>query len=135
LSSSEINDERVKMAEGGKTVLVVEDDADIRALLKMVLESDGYQVVEATSGREAVSAAAALRPDLVLMDISLPLLDGLSATREIKADEATRGVPVVAVSAYHSARRRAIQAGCSELVGKPVDTEELLRVARELTSR
>lgn len=117
---------------GERTVLIVEDEEDIRFLLRAVLESEGYRVVEATTGKEAVSSAVELTPQLILMDISLPLLDGLSATRQIKAEETLRDVPIVAVSAYHTARRRAIQAGCNDLVGKPVDIEELKAVVRRL---
>ena len=120
------------MGEGGKTVLVVEDEEDIRILLKAVLESEGYRVAEATTGKDAVSTALEIVPQLILMDISLPLLDGLSATRQIKVEESLRDVPIVAVSAYHTARRRAIQAGCSDLIGKPVDIEELKAVVRKL---
>jgi CheY-like chemotaxis protein len=120
------------MGEGGKTVLVVEDEEDIRSLLKAVLESEGYRVAEATTGKDAVITAIEIVPQLILMDISLPLLDGLSATRQIKVEESLRDVPIVAVSAYHTARRRAIQAGCCDLIGKPVDIEELKAVVRRL---
>ena len=115
------------------TVLVVEDEEDIRLLLKTVLESEGYRVVEVTTGKDAVDAAREILPSLILMDISLPLLDGLSATRLIKAEEALRDVPIIAVSAYHTARRRAAQAGCADLIGKPIDIEELKKVVRQLT--
>ncbi|MCA1621206.1 MAG: response regulator [Acidobacteria bacterium] len=114
-----------------KTVLVVEDEEDIRFLLKAVLESEGYQVTEATTGKDAVRIAAEAAPELILMDISLPLLDGLSATRQIRAEEALREVPIIAVSAYHTARRRAIRAGCSDLIGKPIDVEELKAAVRQ----
>ena len=115
-----------------KTVLVVEDEEDIRLLLRAVLESEGYEVVEATTGKEAVDTAIELVPRLILMDISLPLLDGLSATRQIKAQETLRDVPIIAVSAYHTARRRAVRAGCKDLIGKPVDIEELKTAVRRL---
>ena len=114
-----------------KTVLVVEDQEDIRLLLKAVLESEGYQVTEATTGKDAVRIAVEAAPELILMDISLPLLDGLSATRQIRAEEALREVPIIAVSAYHTARRRAIRAGCSDLIGKPIDIEELKAAVRQ----
>lgn len=123
------------MGGSAATVLVVEDDADIRLLLRAVLESEGYAVVEAATGKEAVTLASEVRPRLILMDISLPLLDGLSATRRIKADEALSDTPVLAVSAYDSVRRRAVQAGCAGLVAKPVDVEELKRVVRRLIGR
>ena len=98
----------------------------------MGLTTQGYEILEAATGREAVAVAKEKRPDLILMDISLPLLDGLSATREIKSDEKMKNVPIVAVSAYHAARRRAIVTGCSELIGKPVDIDELKRVIDRL---
>lgn len=124
------------MVTGGETlVLVVEDDPDIRLLLRTVLESEGYGVVEAATGSEAVSVAAETRPRLILMDISLPLLDGLSATRQIKADGTLRDTPVLAVSAYDSARRRAVRAGCAGLVAKPIDVEELKAVVRRLVEQ
>jgi DNA-binding response OmpR family regulator len=120
------------MGVSGKKVLVVEDEEDIRFLLKAVLESEGFEVVEAATGKDAVSSAVETVPRLILMDISLPLLDGLSAVRLIRAEEALQGVPIVAVSAYHTARRRAIRAGCSDLIGKPVDIDELKAVIRQL---
>ena len=120
------------MERDGATILVVEDDNDIRLLLRAVLEVEGYNVVEATTGREALEVGAKVQPQLILMDISLPLLDGLSATRLIKAEENLRDVPVVCVSAYDSARRRAIQAGCAEFVVKPIEVEELKAIVARL---
>jgi len=120
------------MPGSDKTVLVVEDEADIRLLLRTVLEAEGYRVAEASTGKDAADAAREASPDLILMDISLPLLDGLSATRGLKAEESLREVPIVAVSAYHTARRRAIQAGCADFIGKPVDLEELKATVRRL---
>ena len=120
------------MERDGATILVVEDDADIRLLLRKVLEAEGYNVVEATTGIDALEVGAEVRPWLILMDISLPLLDGLSATRLLKAEENLREVPVVCVSAYDSARRRAIQAGCADFVAKPIEVEELKAVIARL---
>jgi len=117
---------------GNATILIVEDDGDIRLLLKTILEAEGYSVIEVMTGKDAVSACVELRPRLILMDISLPLLDGLSATRLIKAEETLRDVPVVAVSAYDTARRRALQAGCSDFVSKPIKFEELKAVIARL---
>jgi CheY-like chemotaxis protein len=120
------------VVSGEATVLVVEDDPDIRLLLRSVLESEGYRIVEAATGKDAVSLASEIRPRLTLMDISLPLLDGLSATRQIKSDDSLRDTPVVAVSAYDSVRRRAVQAGCVGLIAKPIDLEELKAVVSHL---
>lgn len=118
-----------------KPILVVEDEEDIRQLLRVVLEAEGYQVVEATTGKDAVRIAAEVSPRLILMDISLPLLDGISATRQIKAEKPGEDVPIIAVSAYHTARRRAIQAGCRDLIGKPLDIEELKAIVRQVLQR
>lgn len=120
------------MQTSEKIILVVEDEQDIRFLIRTVLEAEGYRVIEAMTGTDAVSIAAEIRPQLILMDISLPLLDGLSATRQIKANENLRDVAIVAVSAYHTARRRAVQAGCADLIGKPIDIEELKRAVHRL---
>lgn len=120
------------MVRGETTVLVVEDDPDIRLLLKTILESEGYAVVEAVTGKDAVSLASEVRPRLILMDISLPLLDGLSATRQIKADDSLRDTRILAVSAYDSVKRRAAQAGCVGLITKPIDLEELKAVVKKL---
>jgi len=120
------------MPKGEKTILVVEDEQDIRFLLRTVLEGEGYSVAEVTTGKDAVEAAVEMVPDLILMDISLPLLDGLSATRQIKAEEKLKGVPILAISAYHTARRRAVQAGCADLIGKPVDITELRAAVHRL---
>jgi CheY-like chemotaxis protein len=98
----------------------------------MVLRMSGYRVVEATNGQEAVELARREQPDVILMDLNLPVLDGLSATRQIKADYSLRDTPVVAVSAYDSVRRRAVQAGCAGLVTKPIDLEELKAVVNGL---
>ena len=116
-------------------MLIVEDEEDIRHLLRVVLEAEGYRVVEATTGKDAVRLAVEVTPRLILMDISLPLLDGLSATRQIREEESLRGVPIIAVSAYHTARRRAIRAGCRDLIGKPLDIEELKSKVRSAAGR
>jgi two-component system, cell cycle response regulator DivK len=121
-----------QVERGNAPILVVEDESDIRLLLKAILEAEGYSVIEAATGKDAVSACVELQPRLILMDISLPLLDGLSATRLIKAEERLRDVPVVAVSAYSTARRRALQAGCSDFISKPINIQELKAVIERL---
>ena len=106
------------------TVLLVEDSADTRLVIKMFLESNGYCVVEAADGREAVEAARQSRPDLVLMDLNLPRLDGLAATEQIRAcRETCRQTPVIAVTAYdvYGMRQAALDAGCCEYLTKPLD--------------
>jgi two-component system cell cycle response regulator DivK len=106
-----------------RTVLIVDDSDDIRELVGMQLRMKGCQVVEAANGKEAVEIAPRVRPDLILMDLSMPVLDGYEATRQIRSQPTLNSVPIVAVSAYCDAhnRHKAIEAGCVECVCKPVD--------------
>lgn len=109
-----------------KKILVVEDYDDSREFMKFLLESYGYQVIEAVDGLEAVDKAKQYHPDLVLMDISLPNVDGLTATRVIKEFEKTNDVPIIAVTAFGGDyRHKAIEAGCDDLIDKPIDFSEL----------
>jgi two-component system, cell cycle response regulator DivK len=105
------------------TVLVVDDHDDIRELISWQLQARGCTVVEAGNGKEAVELAPRVRPDLILMDLSMPVLDGYEATRQLRVRQETRDVPVVAVSAFCDAsnRQKALEAGCVECVPKPVD--------------
>lgn len=106
-----------------ETVMVVDDSEDIRELISMRLRGKGYRVVEAGNGREAVELAPQVHPALILMDLSMPVLDGYEATRQIHERPQQRDVPVVAVSAFcdpHN-RQRALDAGCVECLCKPVD--------------
>jgi len=109
----------------GRTVLVVDDHADIRELIRFHLQMKGCQVVEAADGGEAVELAARIHPDLILMDLSMPVLDGYEATRRIRSQPQLEDVPVVAVSAYcdRNNRQKAFDAGCVECVCKPVEFE------------
>lgn len=107
----------------GKTVLVVDDAPDIRELLGMILSMKGCRVVEAENGQRAVDLAPQIHPDLILMDLSMPVLDGYEATRRLKARPESCGIPIVAVSAFCDAdkKQKALAAGCDDCVGKPVD--------------
>ena len=112
----------------GKKVLVVEDYEDTREFMKLLLESYGYQVVEAADGIEAVDRAKQQHPDLILMDISLPFVDGLTATRTIRqfAFKKDANVPIIAVTAFGKTYYdRAIAAGCNDLIDKPIDFDML----------
>jgi two-component system cell cycle response regulator DivK len=116
-----------------KTVLVVEDYADSRFMMARLLEMSGYRVLEAADGREAVEIAERECPDVVLMDLQMPVLDGFTATSIIRRIESICRVPVIAVSAqsaedYLAAARRV---GCDHFVTKPVDFDLLLEVVRE----
>ena len=110
-------------------ILLVEDNDMNRDMLTRRLERRGYEIVHAHDGVEAVLKAAQQRPDLILTDMSLPLLDGWDATRQIKADPATRAIPVLGLSAhaFRADELRAMEAGCSDYDTKPVDINRLSR--------
>jgi CheY-like chemotaxis protein len=107
--------------------LLVEDFEDSRFMMRQLLEMAGYNVVEATDGEEAIELAVTRQPELILMDLSLPKLDGLAATRRIRQQRGLSEVPIVAVSAHDSPglRTEALAAGCDEYVTKPIDFDQL----------
>lgn len=109
-------------------ILLVEDNEMNRDMLSRRLERRGYQVVMAFDGAQGVAMAQAEKPDLILMDMSLPVIDGWEATRRVKANEATKTIPVIALTAHAMSddREKAVQAGCDEYDTKPVDLERLL---------
>jgi two-component system, cell cycle response regulator DivK len=109
------------------TILVVEDYEDTSLAMRLALEDRGYRILEAADGEKAVEVAARERPDIILMDLQLPVLDGLSATERIRANPDLREVVVVAVTAHQEAdyRARALAAGCNAFVSKPIDFEWL----------
>lgn len=117
-----------------QTVLVVEDYDDARELISMWLKGSGYRVIEARDGAEAVEAARRECPDLVIMDMSLPTLDGLSATAAIRKIEELCDVPIVACSAngVQDWADKALAAGCNDFVSKPVDFTALEAAMRRL---
>lgn len=117
------------------TVLVVEDFEDNRFMMRRLLEMSGYRVVEAVNGQQAVETARRERPDIILMDLSLPMLDGLAATRRIREQDGLSSVPIVAVSAHDSAdfHAEALAAGCDEYVTKPIDFDHLVQLLNRLT--
>jgi len=110
------------------TILLVEDHEDNRDMLTRRLERKGYRVIAAVDGAEGVAMAGQHRPDLILMDLSLPIMDGWEATRRIKADPNTKDIPVVALTAHAMAgdREKALGAGCDEYETKPVDFVRLM---------
>jgi CheY-like chemotaxis protein len=122
-------EEKIKgeQARAATTVLVVEDFAETRFTLKLTIELSGYRVIEAINGQQAVEIARRERPDVILMDIGLPVMDGCKATRLIREDKALRNVPIVAVSANATPEHRvkALAAGCDEYVTKPIDFDRL----------
>ena len=112
-----------------RTIMVVEDYDDTRLLLKKGLEGLGYSVLEASNGQEAVDIAAREHLDLILMDLDLPILDGIVATQRIRQQSNMR-VPIVAVTAYPMSytRVKAFSEGCDEYMAKPIDMTELARL-------
>ncbi len=110
-----------------KTVLVVEDFEDNRFMMRRLLEMSGYRVVEAVNGREAVDKAVSERPDLILMDLQLPRLNGFAVARFVRQTDALRDVPIIVVSAHDPAKHRnlALAAGCNAYVQKPIDFDSL----------
>lgn len=122
-------------AQQGPKVLVVDDLDDGRRMLRLMLESRGFRVTEAANGEEAVEAVQRECPDLILMDLNMPRMDGLTAARRIReCRELCRDVPMVAVTAYHTygMKEAAEEAGCDAYVAKPIDEAQLLRVLRRL---
>lgn len=108
-------------------ILVVDDHPSNLKLVRVILECEGFEVQTAQTGVEAMAHLAGFRPELVLMDLQLPGMDGFELTRRIKADPATRGVVVVAATAYamKGDRERAMEAGCDGYLAKPLDTRRL----------
>jgi CheY-like chemotaxis protein len=120
-----------------QTILVVEDFEDNRFMMRRLLEMSGYRVVEAVNGEQAVEAAEREQPDLILMDLSLPKLDGLAATRRIRQQNKAARVPIVAVSAHDTTdfHADALAAGCNEYVTKPIDFDQLEELLTRLLGK
>ena len=115
-------------------ILIVEDDELNRDSLRRLLRRRGYDILLAVDGEEALAVAAAERPDVILMDMRLPGIDGWEATRRLKADPATRVIPVIALTAHAMASDRAdaLAAGCDDHDTKPIDLDQLLAKIRSL---
>lgn len=115
------------MKQDKRLFLVVEDFEDSRFMMRRLLELAGYSVLEASDGEQAVRLAVQERPELILMDLSLPKLDGLAATKKIRMEPGLDQIPIVAVSAHDSPQTRseAREAGCNEYVVKPIDFDQL----------
>ena len=123
--------------DGSLKILVVDDNEDMRSMLAYWLEGRGYHVTQAVNGQLAAETALRERPDIVLMDISMPHLDGFAATRRMRAEEELRGVPIIAVSALvmEDVSGAALAAGCTEFIPKPIDYHRLENVLSGLLSR
>jgi two-component system cell cycle response regulator DivK len=116
-----------------KRILIVEDQEDNRIILRRLLSTAGYDLIEAINGEDGVALALSMRPDLILMDIQLPVMDGYEATRRIKSNAELKSIPVIAVTSYalsgDEAKARA--AGCDAYVAKPFSPRQLLAKVRE----
>lgn len=117
-----------------RKVLLVEDNPQNRYLITFLLQKSGYEVVIAEDGEEAVEAVPQHRPDVILMDVQLPKIDGYEATRRIKSDERFSAIPVLALTAHSMKgdRTKALEAGCDDYITKPVDIDVLLRRIEEV---
>lgn len=115
-------------------ILIADDFDDNRELLKLLLEPDGYSVREARDGQECLEMARSILPDLALVDLSMPKMDGWSVLRELRKDERTRAIPCVAVTAFAAEedRRRALEEGFDAYLSKPFRTKDLLEIVRGL---
>jgi len=112
-----------------KTILIVEDEPRNMKLLHDLLQRFGYEIIEASDGEQGVKIAGEKIPDLILMDIMMPKMDGLEATRIIKADEKTKHIPIIALTSYamKGDREKTIEAGCDGYIAKPIDIKEVLK--------
>lgn len=109
-------------------VLIVEDNMDTYELVRFILEKNGYEVFLAVNGRDGVNAATKQKPDLIVMDLSMPEMDGWTATRLIKQNKTTSAIPLIALTAHvlPGDRQRAVDSGCDEYITKPMDLLELV---------
>lgn len=132
--NQKIESERVDLSRHSPLVLVVDDFEDNRAMYAEYLAYSGYSVEQAADGEEALKLAQNLLPDIVVMDLSLPVMDGWEATRRLKADERTRRIPVIALTghALASHSRGAREAGCDAFLAKPCLPEKLVEKVEEL---
>lgn len=119
------------------TILLVEDNEDNRTIYRTILEHAGYRLLEAVDGEEAMRSARELRPDLVLLDISIPRVDGWEVTRVLKADPATAAIPVIALTAHalEADRVRAAEAGCDGYLVKPIEPRAVLHAVEQFLAR
>ncbi len=119
-----------------KVILIVEDDPNNLKLLRDLLQVSGYSTIEATDGEKGVELAKARKPDLILMDVQMPKMDGLEATQILKADTTTRNIPILALTSYamKGDKEKILQVGCDGYLAKPFDIQELLKKVAEYLS-
>ena len=116
-----------------KRILVVEDTEDNRQIVRDLLTSVGYEMIEAVDGAQGVEMALSEKPDLILMDIQLPVFDGYEATRRIRANPVTKDIPIIAVTSYALSgdESKALEAGCNSYVAKPFSPRKILAMVQE----
>jgi two-component system cell cycle response regulator DivK len=109
-------------------ILIVEDDDDTQGMVRFLLEYKGYEVLLAKDGKQGLEVANREKPDLILLDLAMPEMDGWSVAHKLKGDPATKAIPVIAVTAYtmSSDRRMALSAGCDGFIGKPMNVPEFI---------
>jgi CheY-like chemotaxis protein len=117
------------MSNTKKTILLVEDNEDNLVVYRTILEHVGYNVIEARDGEEGVNRARQHLPDLILMDISIPKIDGWEATQRLKSEDSTRAIPIIALTAHalEEDRQKAVQAGCDGYLAKPVEPRRVVQ--------
>ena len=117
------------------TVLIVDDNDTNRKLCRAILEQSGYQTREAANGREGLQVVRVEMPELILLDMQMPVMDGLETLKRLKADPATRSIPVVALTSFamKGDRERFLEEGFSDYISKPIDIDNFLDVVRRLT--
>ena len=120
-----------------RRILVIEDQDDLRGVLRDLFTNSGYTVIEAVDGAAGVASAKSDRPDIILMDIQMPVIDGYEATRQIKADPNLTSIPIVAVSSFamKGDEEKARAAGCDDYVTKPYSPVQLLRMVRSYLAK
>jgi two-component system cell cycle response regulator DivK len=119
-----------------KLILIVEDEPRNLTLVRDLLQVSGYKTIEATDGEQGVELAKSKKPDLILMDVQMPKMDGLEATRILKADATTSNIPVLALTSYamKGDKERILEAGCDGYIAKPIDIKEFLKLVTEYLS-
>jgi two-component system cell cycle response regulator DivK len=135
MSDSDRDDTMTELRPGaGRTVLLVEDNLHNRRIFAGILQHYGYQVQEAVNGAEAVALARSAAPDIILMDLSLPVLDGWEATRQIKADPELRRIPIIALTAHAMSGDdgRALEAGCDGYLSKPISPKKVVAAVQRV---
>ena len=117
----------------GRVILIVEDDPKNLKLIRDLLQIRGYTTLEATDGKQGVDMARAKMPDLILMDIQMPLMDGFEAISILKADPVTKSIPIIALTAFamQGDREKCMEAGCNDYITKPLDTRAFVTKVKE----